>query len=329
MTDGIKNRQLQDILFPIEQDLHRVDSAIREYLSAGIPLLDEGTRHLFIRGGKKIRASLVLLASGMHGNRPAGAVKLAAAVEIIHAATLVHDDIIDKAYLRRGDITVSEKWGNKIAVLLGDYMYTAALEIAVRDENSRMFPTMVAGTRDMVKGELYQLQYSNVDSITEEHYFRIIELKTAQFMSTCTTIGAMKGGFTDEECGKMGEFGLNLGYAFQIVDDTLDLVDNSSVTGKDVGNDFEDGKITLPFLYFIEKGGPAALEQLKKYTACPDEEGFAVIRRKLAECGAIEYSMNRARVFINKAHDILSQFPATVERTVLTELADFIINREY
>ena len=329
MNGFMHRKQLPEILAPIEALLKDVDNAIREYLSTGIPLVDDGAGHLFLRGGKKIRASLVILSSGIRGNRPVDVIKLGASVEIIHAATLVHDDIIDKAFLRRGDITVSEKWGNKIAVLLGDYMYTAALEIAVRDENSRLFPTMVAGTRDMVKGELYQLQYSNIDSITENHYFRIIELKTAQFMATCATIGAMKAGLPDDDCRKMGLFALNLGYAFQIVDDTLDMVDDSSATGKDVGNDFEDGKITLPFLYYIQKGGKDALDLLKGYAAKPDDESFCDIKRRLKESGAIEYSMNRARKFIDTALDILKEFPDTMEKSILTELADFIINREY
>ncbi len=322
------SHSIKDILEPINTELEQVDVRIKEILSTGVSLLDDSAHHLFQKGGKKIRASLIILTSGLRGDFPDGVIDIAAAAEIIHAATLVHDDIIDKAFLRRGDITVSEKWGNKVAVLAGDFMYTTALEIAVNDENKKLFPFMVAGTKDMVKGELYQLQYSNLNSITREHYFRIVELKTAQFMGTCAALGALKSG-NNEEVELLREFGLNLGYAFQIIDDTLDLVDDPSATGKDVGNDFEDGKITLPFLYILEGTDEERKTVIRDYINKPDDENWLIVKNLIREEGAIEYCMDVAGAYINRALGIINSFPDSENRNILIDITKFIGNRDY
>jgi len=322
-------KELKVILQPIEEQLKKVDENIKKQLTTGITLLDESALHLFSRGGKKIRASLVLLSSGLLGGQPEGITELAASAEIVHAATLIHDDIIDQALLRRGDLTVSKKYGSKAAVLAGDYMYTVALSIAVDDGDGALFPTMVYGTRDMVKGELYQLQYSNIDSITEEHYYKIIELKTACFMETCTKLGARKGGLSAEQSEKVGKFGFNLGMAFQIIDDTLDVVQQDATTGKDSGNDFYDGKITLPFLYILGKAEEKERNELRSMAKIADEKSWTIIRKKIIDQGGIDYSFSIARKYIDDALALLSAFPDTENKKILMEMANFIIEREY
>jgi len=321
---------LKTILQPLEEELKKVDEDIKLKLTTGIDVLDNSALHLFSRGGKKIRASLVLLTSGLKDDSiPDGIIEMAAAAEIVHAATLIHDDIIDQAYLRRGDVTVSKKFGDKAAVLAGDYMYTIALSAAVDDGDSDLFPIMVFGTRDMVKGELYQLQYSNIELINEEHYYNIIELKTARFMATCTELGAKKGGFSSEQCKLLRRFGLVLGYAFQIIDDTLDVIEKDDKTGKDSGNDFIDGKVTLPFLYLLEKSNETERAELKKYASNPDRENWQIVRERLEKSGAIEYSLNVAEKYINEGLEIIGQFPDTKFRRILTELSNFIIDRDF
>ncbi len=248
--------RLAEILKPIEPYMGRVDEEIRERMRTGISLIDESAMHSFKRGGKKIRAALIILCSGLKNNVPDDVVEVAASAEIVHAATLIHDDIIDESNYRRGDLTVARQFGNRVAVLVGDYLYTRALEVAVGNDRLDLFPIMVAATKDMVKGELYQIEYSSVEKINKEHYYQIIEMKTARFMAACAKLGGVKAGLTDEESDRLYQFGLNLGFAFQIVDDTLDVVDTDGITGKDSGNDFLNGKITLPFLHLLETLDP-------------------------------------------------------------------------
>ncbi len=327
-TLKMKN-DLKAILAPIQQHLELVDTSIEKKLKTGIPVIDTSAMHLFRGGGKKIRASVVILSSGLFNDVPEGTVDLAAAAEIVHAATLIHDDIIDQSLMRRGNVTVSRKYGNKVAVLAGDYMYTTALNVALDDGNPEIFPVMVRGTRDLVKGELLQLQYSNPESMTEENYFSIIEMKTARFMASCAEIGAVKAEYDEETRRNLYDFGLNLGFAFQIVDDTLDIVDSGKLTGKDIGNDFKDGKITLPFLRLFDKISGSERKSLVKDLENHDEETWGKIRQMLLDAGSIDSTLATAREFIDKSMAILDSFEETAYRNIFREIAMFIIQRKY
>ncbi len=322
-------KDLKAILSPIEGYLARVDTSIENKLKTGIPVLDQSAMHLFRGAGKKIRASVVILSSGLENDVPDGTVDLAAAAEIVHAATLIHDDIIDQSLLRRGDITVSRKFGNKIAVLAGDYMYTTALNVAMEDGNPEIFPVMVRGTRDLVKGELLQLQYSNPDNITEDNYFKIIELKTARFMASCAEVGAVKSEYGSDLRNKLYDFGLNLGYAFQIVDDTLDIIDSENLTGKDIGNDFKDGKVTLPFIRLFETSTSKERNDLVVKMENQDEESWAHVRQMLLDSGSLDSTLKTAGEFIDKSLRIIESFNETEFRNIFREIALFIINRKY
>jgi octaprenyl-diphosphate synthase len=319
---------LKSILEPVSGYLDEVDSDIKEKLTTGVPVIDNTSLHLFIKGGKKIRAALVILAGGLKGTPADRIVEVASATEICHAATLVHDDIIDKSILRRGDITVSEKWGNKVAVLAGDFMYTKALDTIVSIGKPEMFPVIVEATRDMVKGELYQLQYSAVDLINREHYFNIIELKTARFMGACTKLGGQMAGFSGELCERLFSFGLYLGYAFQIVDDTLDVIDDT-ITGKDTGNDFMDGKVTLPFLHMLENMDEEKRTQFRDMAANPGREKWEIVKNELKNSGSIEHSIEMAREYIVKAGELLGEFPESEYRDTLLRIGSFFIDRSF
>lgn len=322
-------RDLKQILSPLDAHLRRVDEEIKKRLQTGIPVIDESAIHLFLSGGKRIRASLVILASGLKNGVPDGIIELAAAIEIVHAASLIHDDIIDRSIFRRGNITVPQKWGNKVSVLVGDFMYSVALNTAIQDGNPAIFPLMVNGTKDMVQGELCQIQYADLDSVRREHYLTIIEMKTARFMGSCTKLGAIKSRLSPDDCGRMYEFGLNLGFAFQIIDDTLDILHDVNQVGKDVGSDFKDGKITLPFLYLIEQGSTDDMDRLKKYVAKPDAGDWNAIKKRLVDSGAITYSVDYAAAHIRRAQGILNTFPDTPYRAILMELSEFLLSRKY
>ncbi len=320
---------LKDILRPIDSYLKAVDGIIAEKLKTGIPLIDKCAAHLFARGGKKIRASLIILCSGLKSEVPDDIPEIAAAAEIVHAATLVHDDIIDHSFLRRGEVTLSRKWGNKIAVLMGDYMYTKALQVAVGQERMDLFPELIAATCEMVKGELYQIQYSGIDAINKDHYFTIINLKTARFFSACARIAGVKAKLPDDECEILSQFGLNLGYAFQIIDDTLDIVDDRETIGKEGGNDFLDGKITLPFLHLLELSGEKEREMYRAHARKPDREKWETIRQQIIDSGSLEYCVDVAREYMERSMSYLDYFPASPFKNIILDLSHFLIARTY
>lgn len=331
MTDSgaLMGKDLKTILAPLDGHLKAVDREIELALKTGVPIIDASSLHLFLSGGKRIRASLVILTSGLRSAIPEGVIKLAAATEIVHAASLIHDDIIDQSLFRRGNVTVPHKWGNKVSVLAGDFMYSVALNLAINDGNPAIFPLMVNGTKDMVMGELCQLEYADIVTASREHYLTIIELKTARFMGSCAKLGATKSGLGADETEQLYRFGLNLGFAFQIVDDTLDIMQSSDHIGKDAGSDFKDGKITLPFLYFIETGGTDAVKTLKRYIDDPTPALWEDIVRQVSGSGAIDYSIRFAGEYIERARTILEQFPDSSFRKILFELSDFLLSRTF
>ncbi|HOP64273.1 MAG TPA: polyprenyl synthetase family protein [Spirochaetota bacterium] len=323
------SRTLTNILAPLSGHLERVDTSIKKHLETGVPLIDRSAMHLFAKGGKKIRASLVLLTAGLGGEISESVIDLAAAVEIIHAASLVHDDIIDKSFLRRGDLSVPSKFGDKVAVLAGDYMYSTAVNIAVRNSHVKILDSISSSSREMVKGELYQMEYSNVDKITEEHYFNIIDRKTGRLMASSAYIGAVEAGLGEEECDALFNMGLELGYAFQIVDDTFDFSDSSDVTGKDVGNDFSDGKITLPFIYILKNGTEEERECVHKFSQNPDAADWDEIKKLIHSSGAFSFSLNMAKDYAERAKKRIEIFDKSENKVIIEELINFIVERDY
>lgn len=320
---------LEDIFKPIDFYLKEVDRVIPEKLLNGISLMDESSLHLFKKSGKKIRASIVILSSGLKRDLSEDIVDIAAAVEIVHASTLVHDDIIDQTFLRRGEKTVAKEWGTKVAVLIGDLMYIRSLQIIMEDEKSLLVPAVVSAVYDMIKGEIYQMEFSNIDVINREHYFNIIRLKTAEFMGTCAKLGGMKSDMNEKETESLYQFGFNLGNAFQIVDDTLDYIEGSDIIGKDAGNDFSNGKITLPFIYLLETVTEQEKKTLVNCVKNPGRETWNTVREMINEYGAIDYSMKIAEEYIERSLPYLEGFPPSVCKEKLLELADFFANRDY
>lgn len=320
---------LEEILCPIDTYLQKVDDAIPRILLEGIELIDDGTLHLFRRKGKKIRASLVILCSGLNNEITEEIVDIAAAVEIVHGASLVHDDIIDQAFLRRGLKTISKEKGNKIAVLIGDLMYIRALQVIMNDRSGLFAPDVVGAVHDMIKGELYQMEFSNIDSINREHYFNIIKYKTAIFMGTCAKLGAMKAGMDGDSIFSLYNLGFNIGNAFQIVDDTLDYVEKEDKTGKDPGNDFRDGKITLPFIYLLENTTDEEKQLLTDCAKNPDKNSWFILKELIDKYKTIDYCLRTAEEYVKKALFNLENFPPSIYKDKLFEMANFFIDRDY
>lgn len=321
--------ELLTILKPIEHYLSAVDDAIKNRLITGINLLDGSSMHTFKQSGKKIRASMIILSSGLTDEPPADIVDIACAAEIIHAASLVHDDIIDNADLRRGNPTVARQYGPKVAVLTGDYMYTRALEIAVSNNRTDLFPIMVDATIEMVKGELYQIQYSNIENISMENYYRIIEMKTARFMAACAKLGASVANMDDNQTSILYDCGLQLGYAFQITDDAMDYMNAVALTGKDAGNDFINGKITLPLLRLLEIADADERKLLIHYAQSPSNDNWSYVYSKARHYNVVDYCISIAKNYVSRAVESLSAFPDNVYKSTLTQLALFFVDRKF
>ena len=323
------SNSIQNILNPITDDLAKVDERIRFHLETGVPIIDESSMHLFLKSGKKIRASLVILFAGLNNAINDKVIDLAAAVEIIHGASLIHDDIIDKSFLRRGLITVHSNFGDKVAVLAGDYMYSVAVNIAVKDQDDRILQAISNATKEMVKGELYQIEYSGIDKISQDRYFDIIERKTGRLMAASAFMGAVKSGLTPSECDRVYNIGLDMGFAFQIIDDTMDFDYNSDATGKDIGNDFKDGKITLPFIYILNNGSGKEKSDLKDFISDPEGTDFNMVRDMMHSSGAFNYSKKTACEFSERAKKQLETLSKSENKAIIEELINFIVERNY
>jgi octaprenyl-diphosphate synthase len=251
-------------------------------------------------------------------------------VEFIHTATLVHDDIIDGADVRRGRLAVHSRWGNDITVLLGDYLYIKSMAMALTQDSLEIVRLLCDVTLRMIEGELYQLTKTGDVDITEEEHFEIIRRKTAYLFGGCAQIGAVLGDVTKEQELALREFGFNLGVAFQLVDDLLDYTADETALGKPVGGDLREGKVTLPIIYLLQRGGPDADALIRGVVSerAVTKEQWREIIRMLREHSAPELAYSKATHYANLAKASLDVFPPTRERDALKALADYVLARD-
>ncbi|MEO7652291.1 MAG: polyprenyl synthetase family protein, partial [Bryobacteraceae bacterium] len=246
----------REIFDLIKDDLRLVEDEIALECVASVDAITSISRYLQSSGGKRLRPSLLLLSSRLIGDGGKSAIRLGAVVEIIHAATLVHDDVIDAAETRRGRPSTNAQWGNHISVLAGDWLYMQAFQIAVRQRNFRVLDILIGLTQMMVEGELLQLERIGRIDVTEADYMELVHRKTAGLFSACARLGALVAGADSRTEERLGEYAWNLGMAFQLVDDQLDFTAREQVLGKPVAGDLREGKITLPLIYALEKAAP-------------------------------------------------------------------------
>ncbi|MGZ4825326.1 MAG: polyprenyl synthetase family protein [Terriglobales bacterium] len=313
---------LRDDLAAIEREFGRdtvssvrVISDIGEYLRAG--------------GGKRIRPALLLLSTRLFGNGQRGAVQLGAVVEIIHTATLVHDDIIDEAQTRRGRAAANTQWGNSRCVLAGDWLYMQAFKIAVQQRNFRVLDVLIDLTQMMVEGELLQMEKLGRLISLEEH-FDLIFRKTACLFSTCMRLGAILGGATPEQEEKLALYGRSTGMAFQIVDDVLDLTASEDILGKPVGSDLREGKVTMAVIHALERCSP---EEREKFQIVLEERAFRSVTHRqvldiLNRYGSLDAALARASEFAEDARKAICSFPDSEIKRALLWVPDFVVARE-
>jgi octaprenyl-diphosphate synthase len=314
----------------VGDDLAAVETEIRRELHSPVPLIQEMGGYIAGAGGKRLRPILLLLAARLadyHGPR---AVRLACVVELLHTATLIHDDVVDAAPLRRGRPSANAQWGDDASVLVGDHLYSKSFAMLVRDNDRGVMETLARSTVSMTEAEVFQLQLKRSGLTSEADYMRIITQKTASFMSACCRIGALLGAVPAVQTDALTRYGLDIGVAFQISDDALDFDADQARLGKAIGADLREGKRTLPLIAMLERVDPAEAERvrelLRRRTLEPAEiEG---IRRLVLEHDGVEYARARAHAFAQAAKTDLEAFAPSEERETLSLVADFVVDRD-
>ncbi len=321
---------MDDVWDLYREDLKRVENQIRADLKSDVPLIDTISTYLFTSGGKRFRPLLLILTSQLAGYRGDVQTELASVIELIHTATLLHDDVIDEANIRRGNKTARMLWGNQASILVGDYLYTRAQCKIVSLRNHEINEAVAEATRRMTRGELSQLAYNGDVQITEEDYLEIIGNKTAALIAAACRIGAILGECPDNNKEGIESYGWNVGIAFQLADDTLDYVADTAKLGKSIGKDLQEGKITLPLLCLLQRCSQDEVHKIGKIIGLSDftPENLDFILKLMHHYGVIEYSFDMARGYVEKAKKSLMLFKDSMSLQALFAVADYVVDRE-
>ncbi|MCA1559513.1 MAG: polyprenyl synthetase family protein [Acidobacteria bacterium] len=327
---SVPSADLAQIFEPIREDLEAVEQEFVRHIQSRVALIPEMGRYIQKSGGKRVRPAVLLMASRLSGYTGERAVLYASVVEFVHTATLVHDDIIDGADLRRGRLAVHSRWGNDITVLLGDYLYIKSMAMALTQDSLEIIRLLCDVTLRMIEGELYQLTKTGDVGISEDEHFEIIRRKTAFLFGGCAQIGGMLGAVTAEQEIALRDYGFNLGIAFQLVDDLLDYTADAEVLGKPAGSDLREGKVTLPIISLLKHGGDEAGALIRAVVQDRAVTGdqWRDILRMLHESRATELAYERAVEYADRAKTCLSAFPPSREREALLALTDYVLARD-
>lgn len=314
----------------IAREMVRFEEEFERQARTNIQIIAHIGRYLHQTGGKRVRPALVVLAAKVFGEEVDDSViKMATVMEFLHTATLVHDDVIDGAEMRRGRRAVSSQWGNETAVLMGDWLYMTAFETALQQRNLDLLDTLTEATRRMTEGELIQLTLIGNTRITEEQHLEIVTRKTAYLFSASCKVGGILRGGTPEQRRALADYGLNLGVAFQLVDDLLDFTSNVEKLGKPVLSDLREGKVTLPLIRLL-RSQPQFSPQVR--AAMEEPLGETTRAREvlaiLAESGELEKARDEAYSYAVRAQESLKIFPDNQFRRALSEIAQYIIERD-
>lgn len=312
-----------------KEDLLRVEKELITLFRSDVPILPVIGKYIVGGGGKRIRPLFLLLSAELSGFRGVERIKLAAIIESIHTASLLHDDVIDNARLRRGKTAAHHIWGNQIVILVGDYLYSNALKEAVSFRNQEIMEALSEATTSMTEGELFQLNKIADPEITEEDYIRIVSAKTGALISAACRIGGILGNVSKEKKDVLAAFGMKVGIAFQMSDDILDYVSDEKDFGKNLGKDLEEGKITLPLIHLLKRADRKEIEHIIKIIKEGPQDGdLSWLIGKLKEYSSIESAMDKARAIIRDAKKTLSIFPDCPVRDELFSLANYAIMRK-
>jgi len=310
-------------------DMLRVNEVIEQHLSSEVVLINQLSQHIIHSGGKRLRPMLVMLASkacGYEGDKDA---LLAAIIEFIHTATLLHDDVVDESEMRRGEQTASSIWGNEAAVLDGDYLYSRAFQLMVQAESMPIMNLLADTTNTIAQGEVLQLLHINDPDTTEQKYHQVIYNKTACLFEAACKTGSIISNSPDSCAETLGEYGKHLGIAFQLVDDALDYEADSEELGKNVGDDLAEGKPTLPLIHAMQHGTDAQRELIREAIENGGLDKIEEITLILKQTGSLEYTHQQAIEHADIAKKSISSLPDSISKQALLFLADYAVERSY
>ncbi len=312
--------------------LEKVEELILQKLKSDVNLIGKMSNHHLNSGGKRLRALLTLGSAKLTGYKEDNRdINLAACVELIHSATLLHDDVIDESNLRRGVKTANSIWGNQSSILVGDYLLSRCFEMMVEDGDLEILKLLSSTSAKIAQGEVLQLQHKGEADLLEETYIDIINLKTASLFAAATKTGACLSGSNEKEKKALESYGRNLGLAFQIADDALDYYAKEKLFGKQVGKDFFEGKVTLPLITIFQKGNEEEKnflnEIMKKQKRT--EEDFSETLALINKYKAVEATFKKAEYFVNVSFDALAIFPDIEDKKILQNLTSFSLNRSF
>ncbi len=324
--------KFSEIVENLSADLRRVEESIRDNYHSDAVLIPDISGHLSNSGGKRIRPLLLLLASRACGYEDPRAITHSVVVEYIHTATLLHDDVVDSAEMRRGNASANSKWGNEASVLVGDFLFAKSFSMMARDGNSEILKTMSDACTLLSEGEVLQLLNMFNIRITEEEYLDVIYRKTAALIAASCRVGALLGDASPPVVDAMHQFGVQVGYAFQLVDDALDYMGEENRTGKEVGKDLREGNITMPLLRTCASATPEEFERINQIVTHSENiapEDFDAVFELMGKYKAIPYTLDRARSYVEAAKSALSVLPDSTHVDSLRAIADYIVERDY
>ncbi len=306
-----------------------VDDVIREKLHSHVLLIRQVSEYIINSGGKRLRPALVILSAGAFGYSGKFHYNLAAIVEFIHTATLLHDDVVDESDLRRNRETANALFGNAASVLVGDFLYSRAFQMMVDVDNMRVMQVLADATNTIAEGEVLQLLNCRDPLVTEENYLQVIRFKTAKLFEAATRLGAILGAATAEEEDAMSIYGMHLGTAFQLIDDMLDYSGNNQDTGKNLGDDLAEGKPTLPLIYAMRVGTPEQANIIRKAIEDGGKDGFQPVLDVIRQTAALDYAKRCAATEIATAIDAIAFLPDSENKKCLLQLASFAVTRNH
>jgi len=313
----------------LADDMHAVDHVIRERLYSDVALIRQVSEYIINSGGKRLRPALVLLSAGCLGYQGAAHHELAAVVEFIHTATLLHDDVVDESDLRRGRQTANALFGDAASVLVGDFLYSRAFQMMVGVNNMEVMQILSDATNTIAEGEVLQLLNCHDPDINEESYLRVIRYKTAKLFEAAGRLGAVIGGGSDAQKHALALYGMHLGTAFQLIDDVLDYSGDFLKTGKNIGDDLAEGKPTLPLLYAMKHGTPEQATSIRHAIEHGGLTEFQSVLAAIKDTRALQYTRLQAQREIKIASEAIFDLPDSKFKSALLQLAVFAIDRSY
>jgi octaprenyl-diphosphate synthase len=311
-------------------ELGRVEKGLRDIFSGDVSVLPLIGEHIVSGGGKRLRPLFLLLSANLARYKGEDRIILASIIEAIHTASLLHDDVVDGAELRRGKQTAHMVWGNQIVILVGDFLYSNALRLAVLQKNQKIMEALSHATTMMTKGEILQLHRVADPDITEQEYYEIISAKTGALISAACRIGGILGGLQPEEEEALGKFGMKTGIVFQMADDILDYMADEKSLGKKLGKDLHEGKITLPLIYLLGVAADGEKTEIKDMTrnGISGEKDLEKILHYFRKYNVIDKSLMIAKGLVSEAKEELSVFPSSPERDALMDMSDCALTRD-